>query len=64
MKVAHYLCLVNGDPELLTQEDVVTLKLMYPKLDIWNAFNSLQMEPEYLTRKEFNYAKYDTARSI
>jgi hypothetical protein len=64
MKEAYYLCLVNNDLELLTREDIVILKILNPKLDIWNASESLHMDPECIEYKEFNYARYDTAGSF
>jgi hypothetical protein len=52
MKQEYYLYLVENDLQLMTREDAIALKLMNPNFDIWNAFDSLDIEPMIIEEKK------------
>lgn len=53
----HFLYLVDDEIVLLTREDAVAIKLMHPEVDVWNAFDALDMEPVLMDTEN------DTARN-
>jgi len=58
MRNKYFLYLVDGKVELITKEDAVSIKLINPKLDIWNATEALDMEPVMLDTEN------DTSRNF
>ena len=51
MKLEHCLYLVDDELKMLTREEAIGIKLMYPEKDIWNVFNALDMEPIMMEEK-------------
>lgn len=47
----HFLYLIDNDMKMLTREEAIGMKLMYPEKDIWNAFDALDMEPIMMEEK-------------
>jgi len=54
----HFLYLIDDQLAVITREEAVAIKLMHPEKDVWNASESLDMEPVLMNTEN------DTSRNI
>ena len=45
MKEEYFLYLVDNEMKLLTRSEAIAIKLTNSEKEVWNAFDSLEIEP-------------------